>query len=59
MSRKTTPVGLVITASDRGAAAGSGRLRAWSKRPSAARRAFSASNRIARSPKPAGWIDST
>ena len=38
---------------------GSGRLRAVSNRPSAASLALSASNRSARSPKPAGWIEST
>ena len=58
MSRQTAPVGLVTTAIVAGAP-GSGRLRAASNRPSAARRALSASNRSARSPNPAGWIDST
>ena len=58
MSCQTAPVGLVMTAIVVGRV-GSGRLRAPSNRPSAASRALSASNRSARSPKPAGWIDST
>ena len=58
MSCQTTPVGLVITAIVAGRG-GSGRFLAASNSPSADRRALSASNRIARSPKPAGWSDST
>ena len=58
MSRQTTPVGLVMTAIVVGRG-GSGRLRAVSNRPSWVSRAFSASKRSVRSPKPAGWIDST
>ena len=57
-SRHTAPDGLVMTAIVRGRI-GSGRLRAASKRPSAASRALSASKRRARSPNPDGWIDST
>ena len=58
MSFQTAPVGLVMTAIVAGRA-GSGRLRAVSNSPSAASRALSASNRRVRSPRPAGWIDST
>ena len=58
MSCQTAPVGLVMTAIVAGRA-GSGRLRAVSNSPSAASRALSASNRRVRSPRPAGWIDST
>ena len=58
MSFQTAPVGLVMTAIVVGRV-GSERLRAPSNRPSAARRALSASKRRVRSPRPAGWIDST
>ena len=58
MSFQTAPVGLVMTAIVVGRV-GSGRLRAGSNRPSAASRALSSSKRSARSPTPAGWIEST
>ena len=58
MSFQTAPVGLVMTAIVAGRG-GSGRLRAASNSPSAASRALSASKRRVRSPRPAGWIDST
>jgi len=57
-SRHTAPDGLVITAIVRGRV-GNGRFRAESNSPSSASRALSASNRRARSPTPAGWIEST
>ncbi len=57
-SRQTAPVGEVTTAIT-GGRSGSGRLRAASNRPSAERRALSCSKRMARSPKPDGWRDST
>jgi len=58
MSFHTTPVGLVMTAIVVGRD-GRRRFLDPSNSPSAARRALSASNRRARSPSPAGWIDST
>ena len=55
MSFQTAPVGLVMTAIVAGRT-GSGRLRATSNRPSAARRALRASKRRVRSPRP-GRLD--
>ena len=57
-SRQTAPDGLVMTAIVRGRD-GRGRFRALSNSPSASSRAFNASKRSARSPTPAGWIEST
>ena len=52
------PVGDETTAMTRGRD-GSGRFRSTPNRPSAASFALSCSNRIARSPTPLGWIEST
>ena len=52
------PVGDETTAIDPGRT-GNGRLRSDANRPSAASFALSCSNRIARSPTPLGWIEST
>ena len=57
-SCQTAPVGEVMIATVRGCT-GRRRLRAASKRPSAARRALSSSKRIARLPTPAGCSAST
>ncbi len=55
MSRITAPVGLVMTPITAGIE-GSGRLRAVSKRPSAASLAFSRSSCASSAPTPAGAI---
>jgi len=58
MSFQTAPVGDVTTATLAGRD-GNPRFRALSNSPSSDSRALSCSNRIARSPTPEGWIDST